>query len=134
MEFQTALVKFKAKNNLLPGKSQKLFTAKEGGQNLRGKFYFKILSVHTTRKSFCISVCGVKLWNSLNIYLFCYLVLLCWPLVCVLFCFFTVNNRGIVMWHISVWLYMVYLILCIILIITYCLHRFDRIIDISYFL
>ena len=58
---------FKAKNNLLPGNIQKLFSDREGGHNLRGKFNFKMHSIRTTMKSFCISICGVKLWNSFNV-------------------------------------------------------------------
>lgn len=66
MEFQTAQILFKAKGNLLPENIQKLFTGKEGGYNLRGQFKFRTLQVRTTRKTFSISVCGIKLWNSLE--------------------------------------------------------------------
>ena len=61
VEFQTAVFMFKARNNLLPGIIQKMFFEREGGYNLRGMSNFK-----TTRKSFCLSVSGVKLWNKLN--------------------------------------------------------------------
>ncbi len=57
---------FKAKNNQLAANIQKMFMEREGTYNLRGLLNFKTLSVHTTRKSFCNSVCGVKLWKSLN--------------------------------------------------------------------
>ena len=67
VECQTAQVMFKAQNKLLPGNIQKLFSEREGGYNLRGIFHFKIHSIRTTRKSFCISICGVKLWNRLNV-------------------------------------------------------------------
>lgn len=67
MELQTAQIVFKAKNNLLPGNIQKLFTEREGGYNFRGKFNFKIRNTRTTRRSFCVPICGVKLWNSLNV-------------------------------------------------------------------
>lgn len=66
VDFHTAQILFKAKNNLLPENIQTLFTGREGGYNLRGKFKFKILKARTTRKTFCISICGVKLWNSLE--------------------------------------------------------------------
>ena len=57
---------FKAKINILPLNIQKLFSDPEGGYNLRGKLNFKVNSVRTTRKMFCISICGVRLWNSLS--------------------------------------------------------------------
>ena len=62
VEFQTAQLMFKAKNNKLPANIQK----REGSYFLRGLFNFKMKKVRTTRKSFCISVCGVKLWNGLK--------------------------------------------------------------------
>lgn len=42
------------------------FFLKEGSYNLRGFCNFKTGKVRTTRKNFCVSVHGVKLWNSLN--------------------------------------------------------------------
>uniref|UniRef100_A0A672HNL4 Reverse transcriptase domain-containing protein n=1 Tax=Salarias fasciatus TaxID=181472 RepID=A0A672HNL4_SALFA len=65
VEFKTAQIMYKASNNLLPGNIQKMFRDREGGYDLRGKFKFKQPTVYTTLKSMCISVCGVKLWNSL---------------------------------------------------------------------
>ena len=64
VEFQTAKLMFKAKNNILPANIQKKFTQREGSYFLRGLFNFKMKKVRTTRKSFCISVCGVKLWKK----------------------------------------------------------------------
>ncbi len=66
IEYQTAQIMFKAKNNQLPGNIQGMFSQREGKYNLRGLFYFKNVKVRTTRKSFCVSVYGVKLWNCLN--------------------------------------------------------------------
>ena len=66
VEFQTTQIMFKAKINILPLNIQKLFSDREGGYNLRGKLNFKVNSVRTTRKMFCISICGVRLWNSLS--------------------------------------------------------------------
>ena len=66
VEFQTAQLMFKAKNNKLPANIQKMFTQIEGSYFLRGLLNFKMKKVRTTRKSFCISVCGVKLWNGLK--------------------------------------------------------------------
>ena len=58
-------IMYKAKNNLLSGNVQKLFCEREGRYNLRGKLNLKILKVRTTLKGFCITICGVKLWNKL---------------------------------------------------------------------
>ena len=66
VKFQTAQVMYKAKNNKLPNNIQKLFNERQLSYNLRGKLNFDRFSIRTTRKGFCISVCGVKLWNSLN--------------------------------------------------------------------
>lgn len=43
-----------------------MFSQRKGKYNLRGFLYFKNVKVRTTRKSFCVSVYGVILWNSLN--------------------------------------------------------------------
>ena len=66
VEFQKGVIMFKARNNLLPGNIQKVFSEREGGYDLRGKSNFKIPSFRTTRKSFCLSVSGTKLWNTLS--------------------------------------------------------------------
>jgi hypothetical protein len=66
VKYQSAQIMFKAKNNLLPRNIQILFRVREGGYNLRGTHNFKVNRIRTTRKSFCISSSGVKLWNSLN--------------------------------------------------------------------
>ena len=67
VELKTTQIAYKAKNNLLPGNIQKLFIEREEGYNLRGKSKFKTLNARTTRKMFCISICGVRLWNSLSV-------------------------------------------------------------------
>ena len=66
MEFKTAQTMYKAINNLLPGNIQKMFLDREGGYNLRGKFNLKQPYVRINRKSMCISICGVPLWNGLE--------------------------------------------------------------------
>lgn len=66
VSYQTALIMYKAKNHQLPKNIQNLFQNREGGYNLRGEFNFKTLSSRTTIKSFCVSIAGVKLWNSLS--------------------------------------------------------------------
>lgn len=64
--FQSAHTRFKAKNqNLLPDNIQKLFM--EGAHNSRGSLNFKSLSVFSTKRGFCVSVCGIILWNSMNV-------------------------------------------------------------------
>ena len=55
---------FKAKINILPYTYKKLFSDREGGY--WGKLNFKVNSVRTTSKMFCISICDVRLWNSLS--------------------------------------------------------------------
>lgn len=69
VDLQTAQIMYKASNKLLPGNIQKMFYEREGGYNLRGKLNLKTLTVRTTLKKFCLSICGVKLWNSLNVHL-----------------------------------------------------------------
>ena len=66
VSYQTAITMYKAKNHLLPLNVQNLFRNREGGYNLRGESVFKTLSRRTTLRSFCVSIVGVKLWNSLG--------------------------------------------------------------------
>ena len=67
VQFQTGQVMYKAINNLLPGNIQKLFFNREGDYNLRGVNNLKQLTVRTTLRTFSITICGVKLWNSLGV-------------------------------------------------------------------
>ena len=66
VKFQTILIMYKAKNNLLPQNIQKLFRSRDGVYQLIGKHHFKINKIRTNRKRFCISFCGVRLWNSMG--------------------------------------------------------------------
>ena len=66
VNFKTAQIIFKARNNLLPGNIQNMFFEREGGYNLRGEHKLKQLLIKTTRRSQCIAICGVKLWNGLD--------------------------------------------------------------------
>ena len=66
VEYKTAQIMYKARNNQLPGNIQKLFFERDGRYNLRGEANLKTLRARTTMKSFCISIRGVKLWNSLD--------------------------------------------------------------------
>ncbi len=63
VKFKTALIMFKARNNLYPDNIQKLFWDREGGYNLRGELNFKKHCVRTTKKNMWKSVCGVDLWK-----------------------------------------------------------------------
>ncbi len=66
VKFKTAPVMYKARNNLLPNTIREMFTERDGGYNLRGNLNFKKQKVRTTMKSFCMSSCGVTLWNNLD--------------------------------------------------------------------
>ena len=49
---------------MLPKNIQAMFSEREGGYKLRGQLNFKVGRTRTTKKSFCISIYGVKLWNK----------------------------------------------------------------------
>lgn len=66
VKYNTAILLYKAYYKKLPENLQKLFTTRERVHNLRGSAQFVLPKVRTTRKSFCMSVCGIKLWNSLD--------------------------------------------------------------------
>ncbi len=66
MEFKTAQIIYKARNNLLPDNTQNMFMDREEGYDLRGNLNLKQRCFHTAHKSMCISVCGVILWNALG--------------------------------------------------------------------
>lgn len=65
-ELQTLLVMFKAKSRRLPENIQTIFVFHSENKDHRGKFDLKHPYAQTTLKLMCISVCGVKLWNSLK--------------------------------------------------------------------
>lgn len=44
-----------------------MFLDREGKYNSRGKFNLKKCCVHISLKSVCISICGVTLWNGLDV-------------------------------------------------------------------
>lgn len=66
VKLKTALLLFNASNFTLPSNIQNLFTCRDTGYTLRGYSNFTLPAVKTTRRSWCVSVCGVKLWNSLD--------------------------------------------------------------------
>ena len=67
IKYKTALIMYKARYNQLPENIQLMFNDREGGYSLRGGLILKTQYARTTLKSFCISVCGVKLWNSIEV-------------------------------------------------------------------
>ena len=67
IEYKTAIIMYKARNKQLPGNIQVLFSDREGGYNLRGELKLKTAFARIKVKSFCISVCGVQLWNNMNV-------------------------------------------------------------------
>uniref|UniRef100_A0A3B3I1E4 Reverse transcriptase domain-containing protein n=1 Tax=Oryzias latipes TaxID=8090 RepID=A0A3B3I1E4_ORYLA len=66
VDFYTAQLLYRASGKSLPFNIQKQFLKNEGGFKLRGCWNFKVKLIRTTKKSFCVSVCGTKLWNSLS--------------------------------------------------------------------
>ena len=65
VKFKTATVMYKAKNKLPPANIQYLFDTKEHlSYDLRGKNKFAIKYART--KTMCVSVVGVKIWNTIN--------------------------------------------------------------------
>ncbi len=67
VEFKTAHTMFKARNNMLPKNIQEMFFEREGSYKLRGQLNLKVRRARTTKKSFYISIYGVKLWNRLSV-------------------------------------------------------------------
>ena len=66
VKLKTAIIMFKAYRYILPMNVQKLFKIHESQYSSRHKCKFKQIYVRTNLKSMCISVTGVKLWNSLD--------------------------------------------------------------------
>uniref|UniRef100_A0A669B1C7 Reverse transcriptase domain-containing protein n=1 Tax=Oreochromis niloticus TaxID=8128 RepID=A0A669B1C7_ORENI len=69
VNYNTSIILYKAFNKLLPANLQTIFEIREGVYNVRGFGEFKLPRTRTTRKGFCVSVCGVKIWNSLSLQL-----------------------------------------------------------------
>uniref|UniRef100_A0A3Q3ITX2 Reverse transcriptase domain-containing protein n=1 Tax=Monopterus albus TaxID=43700 RepID=A0A3Q3ITX2_MONAL len=65
--YKTAVFMYKARNNLLPGGIKKLFHKKGRGIQFKGSVKFKNSCYTYNQKKFCISISGVKLWNSLSV-------------------------------------------------------------------
>ena len=67
VKYQTAQVMYKAKNYKLPNNIQRLFNERQLRYKLRGKANFDRLRFRSNRKGFCISICGVRQWNTLRV-------------------------------------------------------------------
>ena len=67
IELKTAMIMYKANKKMLPLNIQRLFSVDEVTYyNTRQLKNMKQVYIRTTLKSKCISICGVKLWNSLK--------------------------------------------------------------------
>lgn len=66
VKLRTLLIMFKAKNNILPFKLQRVFLLCSGGEDSRRKFYFKHQLARTTQRLMSPTVRGIRLWNSLH--------------------------------------------------------------------
>ena len=66
VEFQTAQFVYKACNKKLPYHLQNKFKNYTGCYKLRNELNFKIPLFRTRKKSFSITITGVRLWNSLK--------------------------------------------------------------------
>ena len=66
VKLKTAIIMFKAYHYILPMNVQKLFRIHESRYSSRHKCQFKQICVRTNLKNMCISVTGVKLWNTLD--------------------------------------------------------------------
>ena len=66
VRLKTAIIRFKAFHNVLPVNVQQFFSIYESAYTTRQNCNFKHLYSRTTLKGMCISITGVKLWNSLD--------------------------------------------------------------------
>lgn len=66
VKYSTVIVFYKAFNKTLPSNLQQLFIQRGNTHNFRGYGKFKQPHAKNNRKRFCVSVCGVKLWNNLK--------------------------------------------------------------------
>ena len=66
LKLKTAIIVFKAFHNVLPVNVQPFFSIYESAYTTRQNCHFKHYYARTTLKGMCISIIGVKLWNSLD--------------------------------------------------------------------
>lgn len=67
VKYSMLVILYKAYNKLLPLNLQKHFSIRDKKHNLRGYGVFALPRAGIKVKSFCVSVFGVKLWNSLAV-------------------------------------------------------------------
>ena len=66
VKLKTAIIMFKAFHNLVLVNVQQFFNIYESAYTTRQNCHFKHYYSRTTLKGMCISITGVKLWNSLD--------------------------------------------------------------------
>ena len=66
VKLKSAIIMFKAFHNLLPVNVQQFFSIYESAYTTRHNCNFKHYYSLTTLKGMCISITGIKLWNSLD--------------------------------------------------------------------
>ena len=66
VDLSTAIIMYKAHNHLLPTCVLELFRPRESQYELRGTAIFRRNNARINNKNRCVSVIGVKLWNSLD--------------------------------------------------------------------
>ena len=66
VDLSTATLMYKAHNQLLPTCVQELFQPRESHYELRGTAIFQQNNARINNKTRCVSITGVKLWNSLE--------------------------------------------------------------------
>lgn len=66
VKYYTSIILYKAFNKLLPTNLQTFFKIKERTHDLRGHGNFIIPYGRSNRKRFCVTICGVILWNNLG--------------------------------------------------------------------
>ena len=71
IDLKVAMIMYKARNGCLPTNVQKYFTITDSQYNMRQKGNFQKCHIRTTKKSHCISVYGVNLYNNLGVEMKC---------------------------------------------------------------
>ena len=67
VKLKIVIIMYKARNRLLPYNLQRLFCMEcINNYNLRHNSNFKMKHCRTNKKAMCLSITGVKLWNSLD--------------------------------------------------------------------
>ena len=67
VKYNTSIIMYNAYHNELPDSLQRMFNLYVQLYDTRQKSMFTVHHAHTNVKSMCISIYGVKLWNSLHV-------------------------------------------------------------------